>query len=278
MRGVFFAALAGALAMATPVWAQGVSPAQIVAVINQERTANGIPPVTEDPALSAGCAAHDDYERLNGSPSSGYDIRGEDPTKPGYSAAGLQASANSVLAFGNRSSTDIFANDDFANGDVFDNAPEHLVSLMDPSVAVVGAAQIGFDLSPYGTIYISCVDVRSAPGRPPPSRLNVYAYIGPDGLAPPSVTYVEGPTANKLSGPVMFVYFLAPAHTTVTLRSLTLAGLDGVSVPLSTSLSGGLTDAALPASAAMLKVPSRSPGVGATPPPRFRCRSGGRTR
>lgn len=44
--------------------AGAVTAAQIVSAINAERHANGLPPVREDPALSAGCAEYDNYRQL----------------------------------------------------------------------------------------------------------------------------------------------------------------------------------------------------------------------
>jgi hypothetical protein len=262
MRGTLFMVLVGVCALAAPASARGVSRAQMVRVINQERTANGIPPVTEDSGLSAGCAAHDNYERLNGNPGAGYDIRGENPSKPGYSVAGSRASHDSVLAAGTRSSSHLFANDDFARGDVFDNAPEHLISLMDPAVAVIGAAQISFNLSPYGTVYVSCVNVRSAAARKRPRGLHLYSYFGPHGLAPASVEYVEGPTANTVSGPTLFFYFFGPVKTNVTLRSLTVIGPGGKRVPHRSTLSGGLRSPSTSARIAKLAgSPTHSPAV-----------------
>jgi hypothetical protein len=156
--------LAAAIALgvsATPAWA--VSPARIVQIINVERAANGLPPVTESRALSAGNAQLDHYAQRYGSPSSGYFFRSEDPSKSGYTRAGAQAAPNSLLAVGNRSSSNLFLNDDWAMGEVFDNAPGHLIELMDPGVAVIGADQLDFRVARYGTVYLSSIDVRSAP-------------------------------------------------------------------------------------------------------------------
>jgi hypothetical protein len=175
----------GVLLFAGP--AQAVVPAQIVQVINAERQANGLPPVREDPGLSAGCAQYDNYRRMNGSLSNAFPPGREDPSKPGYTAAGSQASRNSLLNAGDRPA------DSWAGGDVFDDAPNHLRSLMDPAVAVVGADQLDFNLGPpFGTASLSCVDVRSAPGRAAPRRLHLYTYIGPDGKAPRNPTVSRG--------------------------------------------------------------------------------------
>lgn len=237
------AMLAFALTAVAARPARAVNASQILQVINQERAANGIPPVSLSPQLSTGNANHDNYERLNGSPSTGYDIRGEDPSKPGYTPSGAQAGRNSLLAFGDRSSSYVYANDDWTVWDVFDNAPNHLVELMDPAVRTIGADQLDFSQPPYGTIHISSVDVRSAPLRPSPSSVHLYSYIGPFGRAPTGVSYVEGPTANRFSGPWLYVWFLKPAGVKLGLRSIALQQPDGAPVPAITMASGAFSSA-----------------------------------
>jgi hypothetical protein len=241
-----------ALALAAP--AHAVSSAQIVNVINAERHANGLPPVREDPALSAGCADYDRYRQMNGSLANAYTLGGEDPSKPGYTAAGNRASRDSLLNAGDRPA------DSFANGDVFDDAPGHLMALMDPAVAVIGADQLDFEVSPFfGIASLSCIDVRSAPSRARPRRLREYAYVGPDGRAPRTPSYREGPRGV---GPLVFLYFDAPKGARVTLRSLTLRRSDGSSAqPSFVAISGGLVDGRSGARAANKTKPSRTPAA-----------------
>jgi hypothetical protein len=220
-------------ALAPPAGA--VTSAQIVQTINAERAANGLPPVREDPALSAGCAQYNSYRRMNGSVDDAFTLGREDPAKPGYTAAGARASRDSLLNAGDR------AADSFANGDVFDDAPNHLVALMDPGVAVVGADQLDFDVgSFFGTASLSCVDVRSAPQRRRPRRMRVYSYVGPGGRAPTDPSYREGPPG---AGPFIFLYFFAPRKARVTLTSLKVRRGDGsVGNPDYVALNGGLID------------------------------------
>jgi hypothetical protein len=234
--------------------AEAVSSAQIVQVINAERHANGLPSVREDPALSRGCAEYDNYRRMNGSIDNAFTPRGgEDPSKPGYTAAGARASRDSLVNAGDRPA------DSFANGNVFDDAPNHQVALMDPAVAVIGADQLDFDAgSFFGTASLACVDVRSAPGRSRPRKLRTYAYVGPTGKAPRNPRYREGPSG---SGPLVFVYFAAPKGATVTLRSLKIRRPDGsVIKPSFVGFSGGLRDGRRAHSANATK-PSNTPTV-----------------
>jgi hypothetical protein len=222
------------VALVSPAFA--LSSAQIVATINAERHANGLPPVREDPSLSAGCAAYDQYRRLNGSVEDGFTPGPEQSSKQGYTAAGARASRDSLLNAGDRPA------DSWATGDVFDDAPGHLFQLMNPDLAVVGADQLEVDLGPFfGTAYISCVDTRSAHKRPPPRRPRLYTYLGPNGTVPTiPPSYREGP---DVQGALIFAYFDGPVHARVTLRSLELRYPDGsVSQPAYSLLTGGLRD------------------------------------
>lgn len=221
------------LTLASPAGA--VTGAQIVSVIDAERHANGLPPVREDPELSAGCADYDNYRRLNGSIQDGFTPGPESRSKPGYTKAGARAARDSLLNAGDR------AADSWAGGDVFDDAPGHLFQLMNPDLAVIGVHQLEVQLGPFfGTAYISCIDTRSSRYRPPPRKPRLYTYIGPNGTAPVNPSYREGPSVR---GALIFAYFDGPKHATVTLRSLTLQYPDGtVSQPAYSFLTGGLRD------------------------------------
>jgi uncharacterized protein YkwD len=220
-------------ALASP--ARAVSDAQIVGTINAERRANGLPPVREDARLSAGCAAYDNYRRLNGGVEDGFTPGDEQSLKPGYSTSGARASRDSLLNAGDRPA------DSWSNGDVFDDAPGHLFQLMNPDLDVIGVDQLEIYLGPFlGTAYISCIDTRSAGPRPRPRKPRLYTYIGRDGTAPVEPSYREGP---RVPGALIFAYFDAPAQTSVTLRSLTLQYPDGtVRKPSYVLLVGGLRD------------------------------------
>jgi hypothetical protein len=261
--------MAASLSSAAPAGA--VTSAQIVSVINAERHLNGLPSVREDPGLSAGCAAYDRYRSLNGSAQDGFTPGPEQVGKPGYSKAGARASHDSLLNAGDRPA------DSWANGDVFDDAPGHLFQLMDPAVAVIGVDQLDVNLgSFFGTAYISCVDDRSAPGRASPRHLHTFHYLGPTGTVPDAPpTYREGPFGV---GRVVFLYFMAPRGTTVTLRLLKLQSPTGVlSNPPYVRLTGGLRDgrksstahaASGPTGNGSTKEPATEVGVGKTPPPK----------
>jgi hypothetical protein len=232
LRAAVLAAVLTALcAGAAP--ARAMTGPEIVQVINAERRANKLPAVREDPALSAGCAQFDEYRRMNGSLEDAFTLHGEQPGRPGYTSAGARAAHDSLVNAGDRVA------DSFAAGDVFDDAPGHIVALMDPGVAVIGADQTDFPLGIFGTVHLVCVDVRSAPQRAKPRHLRLYLYRGPFGRLPGRhLAYREGPSGL---GSLLAVYFEAPARAKVRLRSLTIRNAAGKTRGLiSASTSGGL--------------------------------------
>lgn len=210
---------------ATPAWA--VTHDEIMSVLNAERAANDLPLLVEDQALSAGCAAHNNYEMLNGSPS-GYLFRDEDPSLPGYTPEGDRAAANSAFSVGDR------PEDSFANGDPFDTAPMHLFNLMEPDLKTIGVDQLDFDAGDFGTISLICIDTRSAPRRPPPKRHGFrYTYVGPQGVLPATSVYDEGPGAGAPSGSWVFVYYRLPERISMTLLSSRILDQRGDPYPVS---------------------------------------------
>lgn len=99
------------------------SPPGVLAILNSLREAHGLPGgVVEDPAKSHGCALHNAYQRLNG-----HFGHFEYPGSPGYSLEGLQAAGSSVLARGS-----------WQQGNPFELAPLHLVTVLAPQLSVLG--------------------------------------------------------------------------------------------------------------------------------------------
>lgn len=122
--------LVAAAALATAAAAAGggvVGHPDILAALNAERAANGLPAaVRENQAWSANCADHVHYMASTGSLT-----HTEDPGSPQYTANGSWAGEHSVLALG-------FSWDD---GDPFESAPLHLIQLMSPELRQVGVAE-----------------------------------------------------------------------------------------------------------------------------------------
>lgn len=113
------------LVMAAPAGA--VSTRQIISRINAERTANGIPGgVSENPTWTQDCRLHIQYMIDNH-----YFGHVESPGRPGYTSGGAFAGLNSVISVGSS----------WASGDPFDDAPFHLMQLMNPALTQVGAVQ-----------------------------------------------------------------------------------------------------------------------------------------
>ena len=144
----------GALA-ALPAAAPAATSGQIVALLNRERAANGIPAgVSENTTWSAACRAHNAYEHRN-------NVFGHAETegKPGYSREGNLIAATSVLAQGIR----------WGPGDPYDNAPYHLFDLLNPRISSTGAA----DSEGFG-----CVEILLGTKRGAPSGVTLYSYPG----------------------------------------------------------------------------------------------------
>ena len=99
MRPTLLCFVVVALAVAGAAFAgSGAAPGTILAALNSQRTANGIPGrVKENPSWSQKCARHIAYMGSTHTFS-----HSEDPASPAYSAAGNWAGENSVLAEGAR--------------------------------------------------------------------------------------------------------------------------------------------------------------------------------
>jgi hypothetical protein len=103
---------------------RGAASGAILAALNAQRVANGIPgPVKENPSWSEKCARHIAYMGQTGTLT-----HNEDPASPAYSAAGNWAGEHSVLARGSA----------WPAGGPFANAPIHLIQLMSPELRQAG--------------------------------------------------------------------------------------------------------------------------------------------
>jgi len=107
--------------------ATGASNAAIVASINRERAANGLPTVQENVSWSNRCRAHDAYMARTGDFG-----HAETMGRPGASKGGLWAAENSVLAMAS-----------WADGNPYAGAPLHLIQLMSPILERVGVDEHG---------------------------------------------------------------------------------------------------------------------------------------
>jgi hypothetical protein len=176
--------------------AQGASTGHILALLNTERAANGIPAgIVENPQWSAACAQHNAYEKRNHAFG-----HAETEGKPGYSAAGNLIASTSVLAQGIG----------WGSHDPYDNAPYHLFDLLNPRIDSTGAADSeGFD----------CVEVELGAGRAAPGAVRGYSFPGNGRRGiPVSQKASEQPMTpaqtlglgTGASGPNLLVYFDGP--------------------------------------------------------------------
>src|SRR5438309_3056437 len=161
----------GASLLPQAAWAADPTPAQIISGLNTERTANGIPTVTEDANETSGCQAHVNYAIAN----NGWDANPHAETvgKPGYSVAGNRAASHSVLSWGTPGTpTGVYA---------FASAPYHQLGLFNPRLLYTGAWE-GTGGSPstrYGCIWVwtqNASDVDTP--RPHPTAQRLFSMPG----------------------------------------------------------------------------------------------------
>jgi hypothetical protein len=224
------AVLAGAPATAGAATAQ-----QVIAALNAQRAANGIPAgITENTTWSDDCSSHDNYMAMN-------DMLTHTETvgNPGYSTGGTFAGQNAVLLQGT----------DWNNGNPYESAPLHLDQLLAPRLDVLGSA----DAEGY-----SCTTTFPGWTRPAPASPTIYTYPGNGASIYPEETVNETPfspgtlvglDSGTRTGPILIVLVDPTASSvaclSVSLSGATLTGPSGL-VPVATvdgatSIPGGGT-------------------------------------
>ncbi len=151
LLGALLACLGGAAG------ARGATGSQILADLNQMRSAGGLPgAIAEDPERSRGCALHTRYMALNRTV-----VHTEDPRLPGYTVLGERAASRSVLTGGGP----------WSAGVTFRQAPIHLMQMLNPRLSVSGADDYGgyvclWTMPEPGEVNVPVEDVvRTFPGR-----------------------------------------------------------------------------------------------------------------
>lgn len=244
------AVVACAIAAASAYAAGGdLTSAQIVAALDSQRAASGIPPVREDATLAAGCAAYDEYVIRNGLQVA--DQHFENPRLPGYTVAGDRAARTSVLAYEPASALDAlvygepFRGFGWAYGDPWDDAAFHLFQLMNPALEVSGGDERTATLADGETVRLECLSTFAGPFRRPPSKLRVYFYPGPGSAVATSEPNLEsGPVLGIAAGaygpPLIFAYFFGAErpHPHISSQRLTIGG---ASRPFVAAYAGGLS-------------------------------------
>lgn len=229
MRRALLVAAAALLAAAAPARAD-VSGPDIVSFLNAQRAANGIPAgIVEDPALSDGCAKHDNYGAVNH-----VLVHDEVMGNPGYTAEGRQAAQTSVLYAGAGPWT--------ATRNPFETAPIHLHQLLAPRLDRMGAAET----QGYG-----CATTLASRNRPAPAADMTYTYPGNGAIDwVTAQTAAEGPytpgekvgiPAGTRTGPYLYVSFDGPDLTPFDTAHATAATLTGPSGPVDVAVADNTT-------------------------------------
>jgi hypothetical protein len=201
------------LALAGP--ALGATPSQIVARLNAQRVANGIPGgIALDAKQTQGCKDHVRYEERNGI---GF-THVEDKGKPGYTTAGMLAAATSIVA--DTGSWD--------SGNPFENLPLHMAYLLAPRLARVGAFEDGAR---------SCLAVSFGLSRQFAANA-VFTYPGNGRAGVPAAQTVHGETPfapgdlagvpqGRTSGPTIYLFGVGPSFGAASVTQARLTGPHG---------------------------------------------------
>ncbi|HEY2542485.1 MAG TPA: hypothetical protein VGH92_05480 [Gaiellaceae bacterium] len=175
-----------------------VSPGQIVAKLNAQRVANGIPGgITLNAAGTLGCEHHVRYEERNGITWT----HQETPGKPGYTKDGMLAGIG-----GDQSYTS-----GWEFGNPFENLPLHMATLMSPALMQIGTYESGrrvcMDISVGGGRQFATDELFTYPGN---GRANVPTSQMVHGEWPASPGDVVGLPQGRTTGPTIYVFSVGP--------------------------------------------------------------------
>ncbi len=133
--------------------------------MNAERAANGIPAdLTESATMTSDCTAHDEYGDQHGGFDSG-NAHGE--SGAGATTEGNIGGTHSVLAQGTR----------WSNGNPWEDAPFHLLQVMNPRLTVTGADEHGF--APFNCLWTAPQDQNGVDtSRAHPASATFWSFPG----------------------------------------------------------------------------------------------------
>jgi hypothetical protein len=175
-----------------------VTPGQIVAKLNAQRVANGIPGgITLNAAGTLGCEHHVRYEELNGISWTHQETAG----KPGYTQDGMLAGLG-----GDQSYTS-----GWESGNPFENLPLHMATLMAPALGQIGTYESGrrvcMDISVGGGRQFTDDQLFTYPGN---GRASVPTSQTVHGEWPASPGDVVGLPQGHTTGPTIYVFSVGP--------------------------------------------------------------------
>jgi hypothetical protein len=207
-------------ALAPPALADSTpTPAQAVADLNAWRAQVGVDPVTHAAAKSEGCRLHAEYWRRN-------HVMGhfEDPSRPGYTAAGDEAAASSVLYYGRTPS----------GPRDWEMMPYHRTGLLDPRLRSTGY---------WGEFGLGCMNVVDVDIQRSTPSVTTYSWPadGQRGVpttftcneTPNPCTSVPGNPGRRPIGAIPTVQLNGPSpYFRVTAASASLVPDGGAAVPI----------------------------------------------
>ena len=191
--------------------AQAATPAQIVAKLNAQRAANGIPAgITLDPVSTRGCEHHIRYEELNGIPWTHEEV----PGRPGFTKDGKLAASTGLQAY--------YGSFDQVNP--YENAPLHLAALLQPHLSRIGAFERGRRSCVVPAAYARELTANAVYTYPGGGRYGVPTSQTVHGEAPNSPGDMVGLPQGTTTGPTIYVLAAGPWTGELPLR-LTAAHL-----------------------------------------------------
>lgn len=175
-----------------------ITPAQIVAKLNAECVANGIPGgVTLSTVGTVGCRHHIRYEERNGITWT----HQETPGRPGFTQDGMLAGVG-----GDQSYTI-----GWEHGNPFENLPLYMATLMAPTLDEVGPYEVGrrvcMDIALGSERLFAKDELFTFPGN---GRTNVPPSQTVHGESPASPGEVVGLPQGETTGPTIYVFSVGP--------------------------------------------------------------------
>jgi hypothetical protein len=191
------------------------SPMNWLTAINLRRSEAGLPPVVEDPSLSAGARMHSRYLVKTGSQEY-HEAHAENPKSPWYTAEGdAAARIGNVMSSVYRDSTDQFAVDAWTQG------PFHLLAYLNPAVRVVGFGSYRED---GGRVQMAAALPLSPGRRPKRDVAPLYPVLWPGNgrtIAPPLAQYCPADTAcftSEVPNPLTSCGYSLPAGLPIVMQ------------------------------------------------------------